>query len=359
MASEKSNRKVSTVFITLANPHQIKVQQKDGTKKGWVHVGPSQKSTGSLSSTSDEISQMTSSSASRTSVQSGRDLGMQWDNQDRDLAGSPDVFSPPPLPSPSPRLPPSPPPELHSYPPKPHPTPSPPSVQKPVSRPPISPQSPPPKKEVEKQASSNGMTTNKQPNGIKKDKPSESRGLCGFCQKPILFSESASTALKKIYHKSCFRCKTCSCPLAGKTFYHEAEVPQCEECHEKTLECCWSCGQKIRERQVRALQRVYHPTCFTCVTCKQPLENFIQADTGELYCQLDYARKFAKKCSVCHELIIGSDGNFPEHIESEGRIFHKECFRCEVCNVKFSVGKDGGVGCYTKDGKRLCRSCCS
>lgn len=41
-------------------------------------------------------------------------------------------------------------------------------------------------------------------------------------------------------------------------------------------------------------------------------------------------RKFAKKCSACHQIIIASDGSLPGHIESDGRIFHKECYRCEV-----------------------------
>ncbi|XP_019736868.1 filamin-binding LIM protein 1 [Hippocampus comes] len=367
MASGESSKKVSSVFITLATPHQAKAKQHSGNKKGWVHAGPSQRSSGSHSSATEELSQMSLSSESRASVQSGHNMGMLWENDNKDVAGSSDVFSPP-------ALPPSPPSLLHSYlpdpvptpspppaqkpvsrpPSSPRPTPSPPPAQKPVSRPPSSPQPPPPNKEV---APSSGTNAKTPPNEIHEDYPSESRGLCGFCRKPIPFSEPALTALKRIYHKGCFTCRTCSSPLAGKTFYHSAEIPECEACHENSLERCWSCGEKIRGQLIRALQRTYHTSCFTCATCKQPLENFMQADSGEVYCYLDYSRMFAKKCSACHQLIIASDGSLPGHIESNGRHFHKECYRCEVCHFKFSLEKEE-YGCYSVNGKRLCLTCC-
>ncbi|XP_077386797.1 filamin-binding LIM protein 1 isoform X2 [Festucalex cinctus] len=355
MTSADSSRKVSSVFITLATPHQTKAKQQGGNKKGWVHAGPSQRSSGSHSSATEELPQRPSGSESRAAVQSGHNKGM-WENDTRDIAGSTDVFSPPPLASPSPPLPPppSPPAELPSYPPEPLPTPSPPPAQKPVSRAPTSPQPPPPNKEVVKRAPSSGKNANKQPNGVHEDNPSESRGLCGLCQKPILFTEPALSALERIYHKGCFNCRTCRCPLAGKTFYDKGEVPECETCYENSLDICWSCGEKIRVQRIRALQRVYHPTCFTCVTCKQPLENFVQADTGEVYCHLDYGRKFAKTCNACNQLIMDNDGTIPGHIESDGRTFHKDCYRCEVCHFKFSLEKED---CYSLDGKRLCLPC--
>ncbi|XP_077429928.1 filamin-binding LIM protein 1 [Vanacampus margaritifer] len=352
MTSADSSRKVSSVFITLANPHQTKAKQQGGNKKGWVHAGPSQKCPESHSSATEELPQRPSGSESRASVQSGHNTLLR-ESDNRDVAGSTDVFSPPPLASPSPPLPP-PPSELKSYLPDPLPTPSPPAAQKPASRPPTSPKPPPPNKEVVKRTPSSGKNANKQSNGDQEDNASESRGLCGFCRKPVLFTEPSLTALERFYHKDCFMCRTCSCPLAGKTFYDKGEVPECETCYETSLDVCWSCGEKIRVQKTRALQRVYHPTCFTCVTCKQPLENFVQADTGELYCNLDYGRKFAKKCSACQQLIMDSDGTIPEHIECDGRTLHQECYRCEVCHFKFSLEKKD---CYSLDGKRLCLSC--
>nr|XP_061813667.1 filamin-binding LIM protein 1 [Nerophis lumbriciformis] len=265
MASGDSNRKVSSVFITLAKPNQTKVEQRSGRQKGWVHAGPSQRTSASRSSAPEEPSQK--SSWSKNSIHSGNNMGVLWKNDTEEVSG-----------------------------------------------------------------------------------------LCGFCQRPIPFTEAALTAMEKIYHKGCFRCTACNSPLAGQMFYQKAEVPECEACYENGLERCWSCGQKIKEKLLRALQRAYHPTCFSCVTCKQPLQNFIQTETGELYCPLDYGRKFAKTCSACHKIIMASDGSIPGHIESDGRIFHQECYRCEVCHVKFSMEKKE-PDCYSLHGKRLCLSC--
>ncbi|XP_061642333.1 filamin-binding LIM protein 1 [Phyllopteryx taeniolatus] len=356
MASEDSNRKVSSVFITLATPHQTKPKQYGRDENGWVHIGPSQRSSGFQSSAPRELSHRPPCSESGASVQSGHDMGMLWENDNRDVAGS--IAVPPPLPSPSPPLPSPPSPSaLHSYPPDPLPTPPPPA-QKPVSRPSTSPRLLHPNKEVVKRAASSGMNTNEKPSGIQKDNPSDSRDLCGFCQKPIPFSEPALAALKTIYHKSCFRCSNCSKLLAGKKFYQKEEAAECEACYEESLERCWSCGYLIRGQLIRALQRVYHPACFTCITCKQPLQNFILADTGEIYCYLDYGRKFAKKCSACHKLIMSSEGSFPTRIESDGRNFHEECYRCEVCHFKFSLSPEKKEhGCYSLCDKRLCLAC--
>ncbi|XP_057702815.1 filamin-binding LIM protein 1 [Corythoichthys intestinalis] len=338
MASGDSNRKVSSVFITLAKPNQTKVEQRSGRQKGWVHAGPSQRTSASRSSAPEEPSQK--SSWSKNSIHSGNNMGVLWKNDTEEVS---DVFSPPPDS------------EMHSYPPDPLPTQSL-LGQNLDPRPLTSPQPPPPNKEVVKRAPSSGMKINEQPNGTKENNPGESRGLCGFCQRPIPFTEAALTAMEKIYHKGCFRCTACNSPLAGQMFYQKAEVPECEACYENGLERCWSCGQKIKEKLLRALQRAYHPTCFSCVTCKQPLQNFIQTETGELYCPLDYGRKFAKTCSACHKIIMASDGSIPGHIESDGRIFHQECYRCEVCHVKFSMEKKE-PDCYSLHGKRLCLSC--
>ncbi|XP_061689107.1 filamin-binding LIM protein 1 [Syngnathoides biaculeatus] len=351
MASEDTKRKVSSIFITLSASHQTKHKQYGGNKKGWVHAGPAPRNSGLQSAKPQDLSRRASCAENRGSVRSGRDTGMRWGNDSGDVAGSTDLFSSAPVPPPSPSS------ELRSPPPDPLPTPTPPA-QKPVSPPPTSPRLPPPHHEVVKRTSSRGMNTNEKPSGIQKDNPGDSRGLCGFCEKPVRFSEQGVTAMKRIYHKTCFRCSTCRTPLGGKKFYPKEEVAQCEGCYEASFERCWSCGYTIRGQLLRALQRPYHPACFTCTTCKQPLQSFIQADTGEVYCSLDYGRKCAKKCSGCHKLIMSSDGSLPPHLESDGRYFHDECYRCEVCHFKFPLSSKKEEGaCYDWHGKRVCLAC--
>ncbi|XP_054640342.1 filamin-binding LIM protein 1 [Dunckerocampus dactyliophorus] len=388
MASEESNKKVSSVFITLSRPHQTNIEQQRGPKKGWVHAGPSPRPSLSQNPVPTKPSHRASGSENPANLAPTRpshrasgsenpanlaptrpshrasesenpapvQSGIAWENNRRDAAGQTDVFSPV-SPSASPPLPPPPPAaaEMPSYSPDPVTPPPPPfPVQK---QSPVTSQAPPHSKKEEKTAPSIGTTPKEQSNGIEKDNPSEkSRGVCAFCRKPILFSEGAVTALQKLYHQDCFRCRSCYSPLAGKHFYHEAEIPKCEKCHEASLEICWSCGYRIKAKLVRALNRAYHPACFTCVTCKRPLESFIQADTGEVYCCLDYNRKHAEKCSVCQKPMIDTDGSLLQYIKHDGRPFHHECFRCEVCGFKLDSEK-GEYGCYSLNGKRLCLSC--
>nr|XP_057911570.1 filamin-binding LIM protein 1 [Doryrhamphus excisus]XP_057911571.1 filamin-binding LIM protein 1 [Doryrhamphus excisus]XP_057911572.1 filamin-binding LIM protein 1 [Doryrhamphus excisus] len=355
MASEESNRKVSSVFITLTRPHQTNIEQQQGPKKGWVHAGPSPRPSlpGNPVPTRPSHTPLESKNPANPAPTKPSHRTSRSENLTADAAGQRDAVAPissstsPPFHPPAAAEMPS----NSTDPVIPPPPPSPVQKQRPVTS-----QQPPNPKKEEKTAPSSGTTSTEQSNGVKKDNPREkSRGACAFCRKPILFSEEALTALQKLYHKGCFRCRSCSSPLAGKQFYHEAEIPKCEKCHEASLEICWSCGHRIKGKLVRALQRTYHPACFTCVTCKQPLENFIQADTGELYCCLDYNRKHAKKCVVCQKLLIDSDGSLLSYITHHGRPFHRECFSCEVCGFKFST-EEGGDS-YFFNGKTLCLVC--
>lgn len=59
-----------------------------------------------------------------------------------------------------------------------------------------------------------------------------------------------------------------------------------------SLELCWACGEVIKDHVIRALERVYHLSCFTCATCKQQIgeQSFAQGEVGEVYCLQDYYR---------------------------------------------------------------------
>lgn len=59
-----------------------------------------------------------------------------------------------------------------------------------------------------------------------------------------------------------------------------------------SLELCWTCGEAITDHVIRALERAYHSSCFTCATCKQQIgeQAFAQGEVGEVYCLDDYYR---------------------------------------------------------------------
>ncbi|XP_072522457.1 filamin-binding LIM protein 1 [Salminus brasiliensis] len=183
--------------------------------------------------------------------------------------------------------------------------------------------------------------------------------VCGFCRKPVAFTEPAIEALNRTYHSSCFQCRQCHVPLAGKMYYNKAGIPLCEDCYQASLEPCWACGEVIKDHVIRALERAYHPPCFVCTTCRQPIgeQRFAQGEVGEVYCLQDYYRKYAPQCSICGELIIPrEDGTDSYTVECLGRSFHEDCYRCEVCGMLLSP-EPNEHGCHPLDGQILCKPC--
>uniref|UniRef100_A0A147A9U1 Filamin binding LIM protein 1 n=1 Tax=Fundulus heteroclitus TaxID=8078 RepID=A0A147A9U1_FUNHE len=217
-------------------------------------------------------------------------------------------------------------------------------------------------KEPEAFSSPRGSTHDKETNGIHRngqDVTAESKDLCGFCRKLVALSEPAIEALNRIYHEGCFQCRSCHVPLAGKQYYNKAGIPLCEGCYQASLELCWTCGEVITDQIIRAIERTYHPSCFTCTTCKQQIgaQAFAQGEVGEVYCLQDYYRKYAPKCSACDQLIIPmEDGTDSYTVECLGRSYHENCYRCEVCDIQLSPEPNEN-GCHPLEGKLLCKAC--
>ncbi|XP_017271243.1 filamin-binding LIM protein 1 isoform X2 [Kryptolebias marmoratus] len=215
---------------------------------------------------------------------------------------------------------------------------------------------------VETCTPSNGSTRGEETCGVHKngqDTNTHVKDVCGFCRKPVALSEPAIEALNRTYHEGCFQCRSCHVSLAGKHYYNKAGIPLCESCYQASLEVCWACGEVITDQIIRALERTYHPSCFTCKTCQQQIgeQAFAQGEVGEVYCLQDYYRKYAPQCSACNKLIIPKeDGTDSFTVECLGRSYHENCYRCEVCVIQLSP-EPNERGCYPFEGKMLCRAC--
>lgn len=234
--------------------------------------------------------------------------------------------------------------------------PPPPPVQTPFSHPLTPGQQPVYNREVETSTPSSGLNQDEQSHKHSQD---SSRDVCGFCRKPVALSEPAIEALNRTYHDSCFQCRSCHMPLAGKQYYNKAGIPLCEDCYQASLELCWACGEVITDHMIRALERAYHTSCFTCTTCKQQIgqQAFAQGEVGEVYCLQDYYSKYAPKCNACNRLIIPKeDGTDSYTVECLGHSYHENCYRCEVCVIQLSP-EPNEHGCYPLDGRMLCKSC--
>ncbi|XP_045404597.1 filamin-binding LIM protein 1 [Lemur catta] len=185
-----------------------------------------------------------------------------------------------------------------------------------------------------------------------------STDICAFCHKTVSPRELAVEAMKRQYHAQCFTCRTCRRQLAGQSFYQKDGRPLCESCYQDTLEKCGKCGEVVREHVIRALGRVFHPPCFTCVACARCIgdESFALDGQNEVYCLDDFYRKFAPVCSICENPIIPRDGKDAFKIECMGRNFHENCYRCEDCRILLSV-EPTDQGCYPLNDRLFCKPC--
>ncbi|XP_034725169.1 filamin-binding LIM protein 1 isoform X2 [Etheostoma cragini] len=357
-------RMVSSVFITLASPHQATVTQQPPVLQ--AHSAPSRDkqhtaarinpsdyipTTGHKkedNSQSESCGSVDSKDWTCTSAQPGPGRGpLQEDYIE--------LFPPPPPPPPPAAALSSSVGELLSEESR---LPPPPPAQSPLcpGRQPVY------NREVETSTPSSGLKPDEQSHGIYKngqDTSRESKEVCGFCRKPVALFEPAIEALNRTYHDGCFQCRSCHIPLAGKQYYNKAGIPLCEDCYQASLELCWACGEVITDHVIRALERAYHLSCFNCATCKQQIgeQAFAQGEVGEVYCLQDYYRKYAPKCNACNQLIIPKeDGTDSYNVKCLGRSYHENCYRCEVCVIQLSP-EPNERGCYPLEGKMLCKSC--
>ncbi|XP_029078202.1 transforming growth factor beta-1-induced transcript 1 protein isoform X2 [Monodon monoceros] len=105
--------------------------------------------------------------------------------------------------------------------------------------------------------------------------PTQAKGLCGSCNKPI--AGQVVTALGRAWHPEHFVCGGCSTALGGSSFFEKDGAPFCPECYfERFSPRCGLCNQPIRHKMVTALGTHWHPEHFCCVSCGEPF-----GDEGE------------------------------------------------------------------------------
>ncbi|XP_068015879.1 prickle-like protein 4 [Melanerpes formicivorus] len=116
---------------------------------------------------------------------------------------------------------------------------------------------------------------------------------------------------------------------------------------------CKKCGRRLNKGDPGILasrlgDQFWHPACFSCHFCHQPLVDLIyfQQD-GRIYCGRHHAELFRPRCASCDQLIF-----MEECIEAEGRRWHPEHFCCLECEVPL-----GGQRYVMRSGRPCCRAC--
>lgn len=201
-----------------------------------------------------------------------------------------------------------------------------------------------------------------------------SANVCGKCRLEI--GAEKITADGKYWHPQCFTCHTCGRSL-NSTFFPKGGVHYCVVCVEKQnlctfcnktipvntkysidgdgnnyhMECmskkktCSKCNLPITDIEVKALDKLFHPLCFTCTNCNKHLEGSFVNVGGNPVCQS--CRTGSKpKCGACGQPILK---NFTEF---NGLLLHSECFVCFKCKVEIGLTPFYNVG-----GKPICKLC--
>lgn len=232
-----------------------------------------------------------------------------------------------------------------------------------------------------------------------------SGGKCAGCKKDI--EGSAVVAAGKIFHGSCFKCRTCGTDIGpGMEFTHKGDGPpacmrctpkiKCDNCHEfvtddyvtmgdanmhiKCHTCvvckkelltdefiicggksycgehepmgeeCSVCNKPVEGDYVAVGARAFHHSCFLCCECgKQCYTSYIEHG-GKFYCEQDYRSKHGMKCKKCGNGIPPGAAMLTINDDN----FHAECVTCVKCNKVF---KDGEQINLTKSGDTICSPC--
>ena len=97
-------------------------------------------------------------------------------------------------------------------------------------------------------------------------------GNCGTCGLPI--EGEASLVGQTHYHPKCFNCADCKEPLGTTPYFIINGKNHCEKCRAKFLENCTKCGKVIENETIRPKEsgKPYHADCFTCTQCQIPLQ---------------------------------------------------------------------------------------
>ncbi|XP_048757666.1 PDZ and LIM domain protein 7-like isoform X5 [Ostrea edulis] len=172
--------------------------------------------------------------------------------------------------------------------------------------------------------------------------------VCASCN--ISIRGPFVVAMGKTWCPDHFVCQNPKCgqKLLDIGFVEEGGFLYCEKDYEQYFApTCTKCGKPIVGECVNALQKTYHPNCFLCYQCKQPIGgNQFHLEDGNPYCENDWRQMFQTMCKGCDFPIEPGD----HWVEAMGNNFHSECFNCSTCGINLE-----GQPFYAKGGKPYCK----
>ncbi|XP_078459266.1 uncharacterized protein LOC144724212 isoform X3 [Lampetra planeri] len=115
---------------------------------------------------------------------------------------------------------------------------------------------------------------------------------------------------------------------------------------------CARCGHEILDRfLLKVSEQCWHVRCLACSVCHSPLSRHSSCfyRDRDVFCKLDYLRRFGRKCSRCGRHVQPSDWVR----RARGLVFHLACFACAACKRQLATGEEFGLA---DGGRLLCRA---
>ncbi|XP_005529204.1 PREDICTED: LIM homeobox transcription factor 1-beta isoform X2 [Pseudopodoces humilis] len=107
------------------------------------------------------------------------------------------------------------------------------------------------------------------------------------------------------------------------------------ECQHQAV--CEGCQRPISDRfLMRVNESSWHEECLQCAACQQALTTSCYFRDRKLYCKQDYQQLFAAKCSGCMEKIAPTEFV----MRALECVYHLSCFCCCVCERQLRKGDE-------------------
>eukprot|EP00834_Sanchytrium_tribonematis_P006693 NODE_517_length_6557_cov_0.431558.p2 type:complete len:593 gc:universal NODE_517_length_6557_cov_0.431558:3767-1989(-) len=158
--------------------------------------------------------------------------------------------------------------------------------------------------------------------------------VCYRCDIPFKQTDQMVKALNHLWHSTCFTCVVCDCALT-KGFVPHDELPYCKEHYMRFMGMvCDYCGDVIENEYLTINNKKYHTNCRKCLVCQQSIagRNYVLMNEN-CYCQEHF--ESILKCMRCgFHIKEGEYISIP--MRDKAMVFHTQHFTCELCEVELT-----------------------